>query len=68
MVQQLSAQGDKQSITVLVLHFQIPGMQKSPVSEPRAVQQFNLIKVLLPMATEALNFASASLALARLSI
>lgn len=41
-------------------------MQQTPVSEPQAAQQFNLIKLLLPVATETLNFASASAALARL--
>lgn len=58
--------GDKRSITLPLFHFQIPQMQQTPVSEPQAAQQFNLIKLLLPVATETLNFASASAALARL--
>lgn len=61
--------GEKQSITLPLLHFQLPGMQQTPASEPRAAQQFNLIKPpLLPVATQTLKFASASAALARLSV
>lgn len=46
---------DKRSITLPLFHFQIPRMRQTPVSEPRATRQFNLIKLRLPVATQTLK-------------